>query len=267
MNIAKGHGNCNCRKDKYKDNFVNKKWWKSSQTGESIKLDRSSCFSQDVVYIIWCAVCNRPSFGKCGRGINEDRRFGSRNSEHLRDILKLYDVLCKKGIYDKNGKLIENLGILTLYLKSIKKEATGEVLHFLGLDGTQCYLQNNGNPIKSYRTAVIRKYNGDRLYCEAEICKMEKYFQAQFCSYIDGMNGTKDLNNIDIFSRDMITKVKDLQKEYLDNINYPIDFNSDGSISDLSFSENNRGSVNSNYCPTNNNNNNLGLKNNVNNAH
>eukprot|EP01084_Bolivina_argentea_P068607 124873_1 len=38
-------------------------------------------------------------------------------------------------------------------------------------------------------------------------------------------------------------------------------------IINRSLSENNSGSVNSNYCPTNNNNNNLGLKNNVNNAH
>ncbi len=37
----------------------------------------------------------------------------------------------------------------------------------------------------------------------------------------------------------MIKKAKELQKEYLDNINYPIDFNSDDSISINSITDNN----------------------------
>eukprot|EP01083_Nonionella_stella_P115650 343124_1 len=111
----------------------------TSCTGQRIVLPRSSCFSKEIVYIIYCERCLKCYFGKAGSGKKGDRTFRKRNGEHIRLIESIHDMLQSKGFYDDDGLIRNDLGIRAFVLKSLKKDFTGDVLHFVGLDGSECY--------------------------------------------------------------------------------------------------------------------------------
>jgi hypothetical protein len=137
-----------------------------------------------------------------------------RVSEHIGALLKVYGYLNKLGFYDNNGRIRTNNALYSIIVRSINQNYTGEVSHMLGLDGTDCYRQNKGDPTHLYRTAVVKRFEGDnRFILEAKLNDSEIWHQAQFLSVDYGMNSGKDTNNTAVFSRDFNGKVNDEQKE------------------------------------------------------
>ena len=156
---------------------------------------QTTCFSTNIIYAIICKNCNIAYFGKVGEGKNGKNNFRSRTNDHLSKLRKLFNKVDLYGYYDENGKVKMNLRdrIDAFQSATLDTSYTNEVLHFLGLDKTDCYNMFPGTPEALYETFIIfQAKDASRLINEAILCKKEKYYQSQFCSIYHGMNGTVD---------------------------------------------------------------------------
>ena len=116
------------------------------------------------------------------------------------------------GFYNNDGSIITNSSRKKDILKLIYATTnyTGETYHFVGMDGSSCYLDCIDDPAKHYRSFPFERISGaTRSIKEAKLCKREKYRQTQHCTVLHGLNGTVDFTNTDIFCRDYKNKVND----------------------------------------------------------
>ncbi len=214
LNISNGDARCICRDDLYSDVMHSCTSYTTNITGKKYIIPRTSRFSMNVSYVIFCDNCGFEYFGKCGCGKNYNRTFRKRTREHITDIIKVYNELKQKGFYNNVGSIIKNNVSFSIILKSIEKNYTSDVGHFLGLDGSDCYKSNNGNPALHYRSVVIYKLDElDRFMAEAKLCKDEIFLQTSNLSITHGMNDTKDSINFGTFSRDF---AKEITSELID---------------------------------------------------
>eukprot|EP01084_Bolivina_argentea_P020672 38436_1 len=209
-------------------------------TGQRFKIGQSSCFSKDIIYIIRCKHCGQLYVGKCGCGINNDRTFRSRTNEHWGSITKVFNFLNKENYFNyldsstessfrkwliikkllnqsnlkdndpninnkkrkyKNYQNNNNKTKKDEKKKSPKFNLTTDVIHFTGIDGSDCVNHCYNEESKMYEPHLLyesfvfcTKPSITQSISESKLCFKEREMQGHLCTIHNGLNDTKDIN-------------------------------------------------------------------------
>ena len=195
---------CGCYSTEFQV-FKNTKNFEHKETGALILCPRSTCHSKNCIYIIQCLSCKKCYVGKAGEGIGNNRTFADSTLEHINKIKEVVSNLTNDNFYDESGTMIENVHQrLAASRKEFGNESnyTSEVIHFTGLDGSNCHSKVD-HPIHNYSTFVVDKMNGlTQSIKESKLCIAERRRQGQLCTFRSGLNDTKDWNRTTRFTLD-----------------------------------------------------------------
>ncbi len=149
--------------------------------------------------------------------VKYNRQFRTRTREHTKSIIKAYKDALDRGLYNAEGILQTNNTLLSIIIRSLERKGTTEIMHFLGLDGSNCYRSMGGDPLKYYKTCVTKVYQTrDKFIGEALLCEGEIKAQTGHLSVTHGMNNTKDSNNVGIFTAE---QKRNPDQNYINKIN------------------------------------------------
>ena len=200
--IKKSSPNCKCNTSEI---YVNTKSFTDDVTGQKISCAQSSCFTKNSIYIIQCKSCKKNYAGKAGEGINDDRTLRRRTSEHIGKIKKVYEELESMDFYDSSGTMTDNIHRKwAAAKKEFGKDSnyTSEVIHFVGLDGSDCY-KKVAEPIDNYQTFIVDIAHGlTQSIKESKLCIQERRRQGQLSTIRHGMNDTRDFHRSSRFTAD-----------------------------------------------------------------
>eukprot|EP01084_Bolivina_argentea_P044282 81503_1 len=119
--------------------------------------------------------------------------------------------------YERINKIIEKLSDFNKL-----KGCTGDVAHFVGLDGSKCYLQSiNNNPLSIVEMYGIEQSKGKFFdsyeLSELKLKERETFWQTTNCTIYHGLNGTPDWNNISDYTRDVPKHIRKPKLLYDEN--------------------------------------------------